>query len=516
MSVSTIGLKSGNRIIHLKWSRYIPYFPNDPKKHHFPGPKQIAFLALPHREALYGGAANGGKTEALCMDALRWFDTPGFSCVIFRRKLTDHKLKSSCLNRILEWLEPWIKKGDVKWFAGEHTLRSKEGGTITFGYLDKTGSKERYQSSEYHLIIFDELTQFLEEEYLYLFTRLRRTVATMNIPLRMRAGTNPGNRGHAWVRKRFKITLDDDGEYRGKDLTRPFIQAKNKDNKHTDAKTYELNLMELDPVTRERMLNGDWSASEDSVFKDSWFGCRWRREVDYYILESANEVRRFHHKNLFYFTTVDSACSEADGVEKRVFKANQEPSWHDCGVFALTPDCDLLWLDNLRGQWPIPTFVHLIIEKHRLWRPAFARVESNTIGAAVCQMLSSKGIAVQPVPSTTDKLARSYYAQMRAEAGKIWLPDGEREPCPWLPDLEDELFVWTGKKGEVADQIDVLSSAAQFAALKAYGREREDGVAVRQGVGRPVAVGGLGSPRRVVRRSGRTSNVQRPLFQPFR
>lgn len=503
-------------VLKIKWSRYIP-----PERR--PMPKQAAFLSLMHREALFGGAAGGGKTEALCMDALRWFDQPGFSCILFRRKLTDHKLKNSCLNRIMSWLEPWLANGDVKYYPGEHTLRSKEGGTITFGYLDKADSKERYQSSEYNLIIFDELTHFKEDEYLFLFTRMRRTTDNLTIPARMRGGTNPGSRGHGWVKKRFQIEKDADGEFRGKDKKRPFIQAKARDNVKIDAKGYELNLMEVDPITRERMLNGDWSVSETAVFKPEAFQYRWRVDGDYYILENGQNTRTYHVNSLMYFTTVDSACSEIDGIENRSFRPNYEPSWSCCGYFGLTQDYELLWLDLLRGQWSVPIFVTKMLEKNKIWRSAFARVESNHVGKAVCQFLHAKGLTIFPTHSSTDKLARSFYAQVRSgDYGKIWLPDPSTEAQVWVPDLEDELFVWTGKKGEVADQVDVLSSAAEYAALRAHGRERELGASVTGGK-MPMAVGGLqtasGEAKSSIRsvRGGLSAGRRRKtLFQPFK
>src|SRR5258707_13468937 len=43
---------------------------------HWPWPKQAAFLSLPHREALYGGAAGGGKSDALLMAAAQRLQGP--------------------------------------------------------------------------------------------------------------------------------------------------------------------------------------------------------------------------------------------------------------------------------------------------------------------------------------------------------------------------------------------------------------------------------------------------------
>ena len=57
---------------------------------------------------------------------------------------------------------------------------------LTFGYLETERDKYRYQSSEVQYVGLDELIQFAESQYLYLFSRLRRH-ATSEVPLRMRS-----------------------------------------------------------------------------------------------------------------------------------------------------------------------------------------------------------------------------------------------------------------------------------------------------------------------------------------
>src|SRR5216684_4245493 len=64
-------------------TKYIP---------HNPSPKQSVFLNLTEREAFYGGAASGGKSDAILMGALQWVDIPGYSAIIFRKTLRDHQL----------------------------------------------------------------------------------------------------------------------------------------------------------------------------------------------------------------------------------------------------------------------------------------------------------------------------------------------------------------------------------------------------------------------------------------
>lgn len=136
--------------------------------------------------------------------------------------------------------------------------------------------------SEYQYIGFDELSQFTESQYLYLFSRLRR-LATSDIPLRMRSASNPGGVGARWVYKRFipeKFTPNDAVEAKvwwkegaddsGREFKRAFIPAKLQDNPHLDREQYEEFLNELDPITREQLLRGDWLISERGDILSMW------------------------------------------------------------------------------------------------------------------------------------------------------------------------------------------------------------------------------------------------------
>jgi hypothetical protein len=81
-----------------------------------------------------------------------------------------------------------------------------------------------------------------------MFSRLRK-LANVDIPLRVRAGTNPGGIGHEWVRRRFI----DPG-----DPERPFVPALIDDNPSLDAAAYRVSLAQLDSATRAQLEKGVW------------------------------------------------------------------------------------------------------------------------------------------------------------------------------------------------------------------------------------------------------------------
>jgi predicted phage terminase large subunit-like protein len=230
-----------------------PYIPHDPTI------KQAEFLVRLEKECLYGGAAGGGKSDALLMAALMFVEVPGYAAIIFRESFSDLALPGAIMDRATEWLGPYLNDKMIHWDDKIKTFQFPSGSTLSFGYLTGPRDRFRYQSAEFQFIGFDELTQLKERDYRYLMSRLRRLVNT-HIPLRIRAASNPGGTGHDWVKDRFVV---------GGKL---FIPAKLDDNPHLDREEYIKTLMELDPVTRAQLMNGDWEIGiEGNLFKRYWF-----------------------------------------------------------------------------------------------------------------------------------------------------------------------------------------------------------------------------------------------------
>ena len=264
-SLTDVELRKASPLISVEGlAKYCP---------HKPLPKQQLFLDLTCLEALYGGAAGPGKTDALLMAALQYVHVPGYSALILRRDFARLALPKSIMDRAREWLQGT----DAKWNGTEHSFRFPSGAVIQFGYIDSPNDRFRYASAEFQFIAWDEMTEFQlptdgeNNPYEFLFSRLRRPVG-MPVPLRVRAGSNPGNIGHQYVKRRFVTEealahLREGGEaqvfYTGKDRSRAFVPALLEDNPFIDRETYVKGLMYLPAVTRARLLSGDWSVIEN-------------------------------------------------------------------------------------------------------------------------------------------------------------------------------------------------------------------------------------------------------------
>ena len=235
-----------------------------------PTPKQWAFLADPHREVLYGGAAGGGKSWSLLAAALMYVHVPGYSAILLRRTIPDLQQPGG----LIPMSQDWLSGTDARWSAVKKIWTFPSGATLTFGHLEQDDDMYRYQGGEYTFVGWDELTQIAEIPYTYLFSRNRQSqdMGDSGVPLRVRASANPGGKHHEWVKERFITTSDPD---------RFFIPSTFRENPHLNIEEYAKTLANLDPVTRARLMNGDWDiALTGNMFSPADIPMRQGRHPD--------------------------------------------------------------------------------------------------------------------------------------------------------------------------------------------------------------------------------------------
>ena len=247
-----------------------------------PGP-QTDFLAASEREVLFGGAAGGGKSFSLLADPMRYFSNAAFSGLILRR--TNDELRQ--LVSESQELYPKAYPGS-KWQEKKSQWTFPSGARLWMTYLERPEDVMRYQGQAFCWIGWDELTQHpTSYSYLYMLSRLRTTDPAL--PLCVRATTNPGSSGHAWVKKMFidpapagqsfdatdidtgqVLRYPDSHEKAGQALfQRRFIPSKLSDNPYL-AKDgqYEANLLSLPENQRRQLLDGDWAVADGAAFSE--------------------------------------------------------------------------------------------------------------------------------------------------------------------------------------------------------------------------------------------------------
>lgn len=396
--------------------RYVP---------HAPTPPQTAFLLLDVLEAFYGGAAGGGKSDALLMAALQYVDVPGYSALLLRRTFPELSQPGAIMARSHEWLGPWRKHG-VSWNEQRKRWSFPSGATLTFGYLRSIRDVYQYQGAEFQFIGFDELTQFPDEPYTYLFSRLRRpeTGPLAEVPLRVRSASNPGNIGHGWVKQRLV-----DPANRQKH-GRVFIPAQLTDNPHLDQAAYVRSLEHLGDALRKQLLDGDWDAFEGMAYPMLNHGL--------HVVDAFDVPEAWERFESFDPGTTNPACVLAHAVD------------HDGNVVVF----DELYVDD-----PVPHLpdmvVDLLKQRRAGWHPENVSVVCYADPAAFAQGAHTKW---GRQPSVADEFAAAGVTLSKAftndrvagyvRIGQLLTPDPGHSFPDWHPRAGEpgapRLFIFHG------------------------------------------------------------------------
>lgn len=427
---------------------------------------QSAFFKTTAFETLLGGAAGGGKSLCAVISAAMGLTKPGYNAALFRR--TFPELEGA--DGLISISRSWYPAAGGVYNEQKHIWTFPGNSTIRFGHMANRHDHFQYQGQQFQFVGFDELGHFEEDQYTYLFSRLRSTVDS-GIQTRSIATANPGR---PWVKSRWAPWVDHKhpnpakpGELRyfkrvqdGTEIetepddpaawSRTFIQLSWADNPALSSE-YKRNLDMLPYIERQRLKYGDWDVAEGKglILNREWF-------------QVAKEVPTGFRA----FRYFDFAASEKKNK-------SHDPDWTATAVLYTDGSRFYLFVQRRRVTWATAKeWVRGCLQNDPKYMLHGGEEEGGASGKAVSyelmQMASQMGRTWTPIRPDRDKVQRAQQWAPYAEQGNVYIL--QWDGCP-VDDFLTEAHMMP--EGAHDDMIDAVSGAFEL-----WRRNRASGVPV--------------------------------------
>jgi predicted phage terminase large subunit-like protein len=428
---------------------------------------QMQFMQSHADVVIYGGSAGGGKTAALLMECFRGLHRKQYHAAIFRREHSQIDAPGGLLDTseiFFNAVGGVFNQNSYRWKFGKHIDVSLRG-------MQYERDKLKFHGAELDYIGFDELTNFVESQFWYLFSRARSKSGEITPYIRATCNPEPG-----WVANLIDWWIDDDGfaiaersgviryfirqndkmiwfdtESEGKkyiiennlqnecDVSSfTFIRAQLEDNQILMQRdpSYIKKLYALPEIDKQRLLYGNWKIKNTGkLFKASDF-------KNFSGLKPADTER--------VIITVDTAQETKTANDYTVMQV-----W--CRAHGR-----IYLLAQARGRWEFPQQVLMLVNLCLNYKPHFVTIERQANGSALIQSMrrhESISVPIRQIDRKKDKYTRGFECQEWVKGGYVYInpaadyyTDFIAEATGFAPENKD-------KSSMHDDQIDCMMDA---------------------------------------------------------
>ena len=445
-----------------------------------PGPQE-KFLSSDADITIYGGAAGAGKSFSLLLDALRGIKNSSYHAVLFRRLAAEIR-KVGQLWDASKKIYTGIgnpNNVELKWTFGQYS-------NIQLSGLQYDQDVYSWQGAELDFIGFDELTTFTENQFWYLFSRLRSSSGQIKPYMRATCNPQPGwlldliewwiredgypDENRAGVKRYFvrfngvvnwfsaekeaqafieSLDIDYQMKLKIKPKTMCFIPATIEDNQYLlqNNPDYVSTLFALPEIEKKRLLEGNWRIMPSGrLFKREWF-------KQFVIMPKNGKVAIF----------VDTAQETGTANDFTVMQV-----W-------IEYDDKLYLVDQFRDKVEFLEQVEQLALMCTKYKPTFVAIEKKANGSALIQTLRGRvpGIKIRPIERKKDKYTRGYECQGYVESGYVYL----NQHLSYYYDFMSEVvqFAPENKNKNVHDdQVDCMMDAIEQLLINKVKTTQED------------------------------------------
>ena len=374
--------------------------------------KQSQFHASPAMYKLYGGAMGGGKTWALCAEAIALsFDYAGNRGYICRHTNKDF-MRTTFL--VLDAMIQETRFLTQHYKSSPAYYEFKNGSRIYYGGLgDDVRAIEGLKSMELGWFAIDEASETSESFFLMLLSRLRLQLSGIQYFGFMGSNPDPG-----WLKQRFIDQALPNHE---------FIPALPTDNPNLPV-GYVERLREIFPEDWvNRFLQGDWTAFEGI-------------------------------NNVYPFGAIQEAIARTLEVGKPVELGGDIARYGDdesVSILRLGPRVQVLWR---KKRADLMTVAGLYVQDIKRHKPEKVKLDADGIGAGVVDRLREQGYSILEIHSGGKPRDSEKFKNLKAEI--YWgfrdrLLDGNVD-LPSDPTLQAQ-FSSCLYKYNSAGQIEIIS-----------------------------------------------------------